>query len=250
MPIKSIGCLGATRQRQHYYIIIFIGMDPKGQENEESMSINWRDWTPANKIFILESDHEESNSISLMGSMLLGTPNLHFSPSQEESASYDSPESFSDSSSERPDMPMIRQVSTVSGMKVEGETAPPKRSLQEVNTDFVGCTCPKSKCRSLYCACLARGRTCIPGVCGCNDCQNVEETVRHRQRREKSAVERKCTCTTNHCVRGYCVCFKNGAKCGADCSCIGCQNMDENAPPLRGSPRKLRKHQEVESGRQ
>ena len=33
-----------------------------------------------------------------------------------------------------------------------------------------------------------------------------------------------CTCTKSQCRQKYCPCFKEGSKCGVECSCTGCTN--------------------------
>ena len=36
------------------------------------------------------------------------------------------------------------------------------------------CKCKKSRCLKLYCECFAAHVFCTPGVCRCNDCNNLE----------------------------------------------------------------------------
>ena len=33
-----------------------------------------------------------------------------------------------------------------------------------------------------------------------------------------------CTCTKSMCKQKYCPCYKDGLKCGSECSCTGCKN--------------------------
>ena len=34
-----------------------------------------------------------------------------------------------------------------------------------------------------------------------------------------------CTCTKSQCQQRYCPCYKEGEKCGIECTCNGCKNQ-------------------------
>ena len=38
-----------------------------------------------------------------------------------------------------------------------------------------------------------------------------------------------CHCSRTKCLKMYCECFAKGFKCGKECGCIGCSNVDENS---------------------
>lgn len=57
----------------------------------------------------------------------------------------------------------------------------------------------------------------------------------------------QCNCKNSRCVKMYCECFKNGAKCGDNCSCIDCYNMDEHIIQDRGGEEGLQKYQDLMS---
>ncbi|XP_047093649.1 protein tesmin/TSO1-like CXC 7 [Lolium rigidum] len=43
-----------------------------------------------------------------------------------------------------------------------------------------------------------------------------------------SGTQEECSCLNNHCLGGNCLCFKAKQFCSLGCTCIGCQNTEEN----------------------
>ncbi|KAK1698348.1 hypothetical protein QYE76_015045 [Lolium multiflorum] len=43
-----------------------------------------------------------------------------------------------------------------------------------------------------------------------------------------SGTQEECSCLNNHCIGGNCLCFKAKQFCSLGCTCIGCQNTEEN----------------------
>ncbi|XP_020093119.1 protein tesmin/TSO1-like CXC 7 [Ananas comosus] len=120
------------------------------------------------------------------------------------------------------------------------------------------CSCKKSRCLKLYCACFAGGTYCSES-CGCQLCFNnptYGETV-HSTRKDiwlrkgcsfplkanetseaasgskkdtsksPSSSQRKkgCNCKKTSCLKKYCDCFQGGIGCSLLCKCEDCQNI-------------------------
>lgn len=98
------------------------------------------------------------------------------------------------------------------------------------------CTCRKSRCLKLYCACYSSGVACHAG-CACVDCVNTTPPCRRR------VLPSFCTCKRG-CSRMYCECRKAGRECGSSCKCVGCVNCGSCGSS--GSCRRLkRKHAQL-----
>lgn len=40
------------------------------------------------------------------------------------------------------------------------------------------------------------------------------------------AIKIKCKCLKSHCLKKYCECHSSGQRCGPDCRCLECENLD------------------------
>jgi Tesmin/TSO1-like CXC domain, cysteine-rich domain len=150
-------------------------------------------------------------------------------------------------------------------LHLDGETLvlhPQIDELKEVEREVgvKACRCGKTKCLKLYCECFASRQYCRDS-CECQECANVPSNeaevmhaVRHAIRRNSrsflpkikaTSSEKKhlhgCRCKRSACLKRYCECFSNGVRCGAECRCRNCQNVDgseklvealSNAPSL------------------
>lgn len=56
-----------------------------------------------------------------------------------------------------------------------------------------------------------------------------------------------CNCSKSHCLKLYCLCFKEGYSCGRDCNCTTCQNTPENKKLVEDYRQKKKLRAEVES---
>lgn len=107
------------------------------------------------------------------------------------------------------------------------------------------CSCKKSQCVRLHCACFKNGGYCGPD-CGCLDCVNQSQFEAARSFVIKKTLEinpqaftskikslgsseqlvnsQGCNCSRNGCKKNYCDCFKSGVGCSSLCRCEGCLN--------------------------
>lgn len=94
------------------------------------------------------------------------------------------------------------------------------------------CSCRRTACLKLYCECYNSGVACT-AACDCSNCHNDETMETQRaQVMQKKRKHTGCACKkpTNGknewCDRNYCVCRKNGKKCGkmCRCTCRECKN--------------------------
>ena len=93
------------------------------------------------------------------------------------------------------------------------------------------CSCRKTQCNRYYCECYREGRYCLN--CNCNNCLNKPPkncfSNKHPEKNDIESLNNNlicCTCTKSGCNKKYCECYKNGAKCNANCRCIGCENIN------------------------
>lgn len=101
------------------------------------------------------------------------------------------------------------------------------------------CSCKKSFCLKLYCDCLKKSEYCTN--CSCITCLNQEKyskiretSINHIRNKRKHAFEDNsskvnivgCRCNKSNCVKNYCECYINGAKCSSGCKCNNCLNMN------------------------
>ncbi|GFR51810.1 hypothetical protein Agub_g14269, partial [Astrephomene gubernaculifera] len=118
---------------------------------------------------------------------------------------------------------------------------PGGRGRRASETNSKSCRCKKSQCLKLYCDCFAAGQYC--GACSCVACHNrPEHADRVQQRREDISArdpqaftrkiqhngkhKRGCNCRRSHCLKKYCECYQGGVRCGIQCTCLECENMD------------------------
>ncbi|XP_027364730.1 protein tesmin/TSO1-like CXC 2 [Abrus precatorius] len=121
-----------------------------------------------------------------------------------------------------------------------------------------GCSCKKSKCLKLYCACFSHGVFCTES-CSCKDCINkpinadiVAQTREQIKSRDAPAFSPKisrnsdsvpeiggdphkttvsarhkkgCNCKKSRCQQKYCECFQGNVGCSSKCRCEGCKNL-------------------------
>lgn len=105
------------------------------------------------------------------------------------------------------------------------------------------CACRNNRCIKLYCVCFSADKYCTE-ICKCdagkcdNQSQNsLRDSLRYLARLKNqrnfskpvgATLKVSCTCKKCNCLKRYCDCFVAGAKCGRDCSCIGCENVEIN----------------------
>jgi hypothetical protein len=90
-------------------------------------------------------------------------------------------------------------------------------------------------------------------------CENHSENeYRLRANLEGEGGERACYCKKSNCLKKYCECYNNGAKCGPSCKCEECKNTEDadndrsnhlrNSEPeeAKAETRKERSEQETE----
>lgn len=101
-----------------------------------------------------------------------------------------------------------------------------------------------------YCKCFAQSAYCTG--CGCVDCQNKpgnEVAIKIARQsvcgRDKNAFlpktdpelpnvpARGCHCRAAGCVKKYCECFSAGMRCGPNCGCHECRNMEGHPELMR-----------------
>jgi len=95
------------------------------------------------------------------------------------------------------------------------------------------CSCSKTHCLKMYCACFSNSKLCSRD-CHCIDCDNTLEESRIGGKLRNELLKKKqfsnafgnrtCRCTKTHCLKMYCVCFSNGAACAEKCKCVSCEN--------------------------
>jgi hypothetical protein len=105
------------------------------------------------------------------------------------------------------------------------------------------CSCKKTFCLRLHCACFNSLNGCSI-LCGCVNCKNNVENDKERQyvimktkeinplafkpkiksMGETTVNARGCRCTKNGCIKQYCECYKNGSGCSELCRCLNCKN--------------------------
>lgn len=93
------------------------------------------------------------------------------------------------------------------------------------------CTCSKTKCLKLYCACFKEGYACGRD-CKCTNCVNtVENQLFVQEYREKKLVRAQadsvavfCNCRMSFCEKSYCACAKSDKGCSELCKCFNCKN--------------------------
>ena len=105
----------------------------------------------------------------------------------------------------------------------------------QVNNNFGGCSCKKTKCLKLYCECFSKENFCGQS-CKCLDCKNMIEnsenvfrTIKNLKNKKPEAftskiLSRTCNCKKSNCKKKYCECFENGNTCNDQCKCFECKN--------------------------
>lgn len=150
--------------------------------------------------------------------------------------------------SERPITPVRDEVAIVAWIP----TTPPKPKpktldpLARADRAMVSCTCKRTKCLKLYCACFSAKSYCT-ATCKCADaCGN--KTISDRQRRQQAIVdvvwgssrgrfredkvrgevhEIGCRCRRSRCMKKYCECFASAIACTSKCRCSDCSNPNQ-----------------------
>lgn len=78
----------------------------------------------------------------------------------------------------------------------------------------------------------------LPQITLCSKTSVAKRSLRFAQsstpphgRRASLPIEEACTCRKSKCLKKYCVCYKAGRACGAECRCQGCTNSYGKRPP-------------------
>jgi Tesmin/TSO1-like CXC domain, cysteine-rich domain len=129
--------------------------------------------------------------------------------------------------------PMVFQVTRESQFEILTEYAESSSSVPSASIETY-CSCRQSRCLKAYCSCFRSGLPCVPGKCGCSDCQN-DSSAKGKESRaqamfhrggilEETFEETCCDCKTTSCLKNYCSCRKLGKACSLACRCLNCKN--------------------------
>lgn len=88
------------------------------------------------------------------------------------------------------------------------------------------CSCPKSKCKKMYCTCYSKGKRCS-SKCTCRNCGNVKKSKNSSESSDTEQPRKReegCSCRMSYCEKSYCSCAKEQKGCSAKCACYNCKN--------------------------